>query len=167
MDEVTVDVLRFVHMAERGIDSEDPDLSAELCRAALDLIEDTLIGNGTGRYGWWPSIWKAHIGRLATKAAGRLAELARHELIDLESARRGTEVATLAAGGEEELHRITMVLEAWAGNAAGVEREWEVACAQADELEAGSAPTAPTESLLVASRRRRLEGARSITDPRG
>ena len=75
-DDVTVDVLRFVQMAERGIDIEDPHAAAELCRAALHLIDDTPVGNGSGRYGWWSSIWEARIGRLATKAAGRLAELA-------------------------------------------------------------------------------------------
>ena len=53
--------------------------------------------------------------------------------------------------------RVAMVLEAWADNDEGVEREWRLACAQAENLEAGSAPTAATESLLVATRRRRLE----------
>jgi hypothetical protein len=160
-DDVTVDVLRFVQMAECGIDSEDPHASAKLCRAALNLIEDTPVGNGSGRYGWWSSMWEARIGRLATKAAGRLAELARHELIDLEMARRGIEAARLTASGEEELHRVAMVLEAWAGNDVRVEREWEVACAQAEELEAGSAPSAATESIIAAARRRRLERTRA------
>jgi hypothetical protein len=159
-DEVTVDVLRFVQMAERGIDTEDPRAAVELCRAALDLIDDTPVGNGTGRYGWWSSMWEARIGRLATKAAGRLAELARHGIIDLEVARTGIERARLAADGEGELHRVAMVLEAWAGNDERVEREWQAACAQAEELEAGSGPSAATESLLGATRRRRLgEGA--------
>ena len=45
-DDVTVDVLRFVQMAERGIDSEEPHASAELCRAALNLIEDTRSATG-------------------------------------------------------------------------------------------------------------------------
>ncbi len=164
-DDVTVDVLRFVQMAERGIDSEDPHASAELCRAALELIEDTPVGNGSGRYGWWSSMWEARIGRLATKAAGRLAELARHELIDLEVARRGIEAARLTASGEQELHRVAMVLEAWAGNDVRVEREWEVACAQAEELEAGSAPSAATESIIAAERRRRLERTRAAERP--
>jgi hypothetical protein len=156
-DEVTVDVLRFVQMAERGIDSEDPHAAGELCRAALHLIDDTPVGNGSGRYGWWSSIWEARIARLATKAAGRLAELARHGVVDLEVARTGIEQARLAGPGEGELHRVAMVLEAWAGNDEQVEREWTVACAQAENLEAGSAPSAATESLLVATRRRRLE----------
>ena len=155
-DDVTVDVLRFVQMAERGIDIEDPHAATELCRAALHLIDDTPVGNGSGRYGWWSSIWEARIGRLATKAAGRLGELARHGVIDLEVARTGIERARLAADGEGELHRVAMVLEAWAGNDERVEREWQVACAQAEELEAGSVPSAETESLLVATRRRRL-----------
>ena len=155
-DDVTVDVLRFVQMAERGIDIEDPHAAVELCRAALHLIDDTPVGNGSGRYGWWSSIWEARIGRLATKAAGRLGELARHEVIDLEVARTGIERARLAADGEGELHRVSMVLEAWAGNDERVEREWQAACAQAEELEAGSVPSAATESLLVATRRRRL-----------
>ena len=115
-EEVTVDVLRFEQMAERGIDTEDSQLAALLCEAALALIEDTPVGNGTGRYGWWSSMWEARIGRMATKAAGRLAELARHGVIDLEVARWGIERARLTAGGEEELHRVAMVLEAWAGN---------------------------------------------------
>ena len=51
---------------------------------------------------------------------------------------------------------MAMVLEAWAGNDERVEREWQAACAQAEELEAGSVPSAATESLLVATRRRRL-----------
>ena len=51
---------------------------------------------------------------------------------------------------------MAMVLEAWAGNDERVEREWQAACAQAEELEAGSAPSAATETLLVATRRRRL-----------
>src|SRR5208283_1430023 len=92
-DEVTVDVLRFVQMAERGIDTEDPHAGAELCREALNLIDDTPVGNGSGRYGWWSSMWEARIGRLATKAAGRLAELARHGVIELEVARTGIERA--------------------------------------------------------------------------
>jgi hypothetical protein len=155
-DDVTVDVLRFVQMAERGIDIEDPHAAVELCRAALQLIDDTPVGNGSGRYGWWSSMWEARIGRLATKAAGRLGELARHGVIDLEVARTGIERARLAADGEGELHRVAMVLEAWAGNDERVEREWQAACAQAEELEAGSVPGAATESLLVATRRRRL-----------
>ena len=155
-DEVTVDVLRFVQMAERGIDIEDPHAATELCRAALHLIDDTPVGNGSGRYGWWSSIWEARIGRLATKAAGRLAELVRLGVIDIEVARTGIERARLAAAGEGELHRVAMVLEAWAGNDERVEREWQAACAQAEELEAGSVPSAATESLLVATRRRRL-----------
>jgi hypothetical protein len=121
------------------------------------LIDDTPVGNGSGRYGWWSSIWEARIARLATKAAGRLAELARHGVVDLEVARTGIEQARLAGPGEGELHRVAMVLEAWAGNDEQVEREWTVACAQAENLEAGSAPSAATESLLVATRRRRLE----------
>ena len=80
-EEVTVDVLRFEQMAERGIDTEDSQLAALLCEAALALIEDTPVGNGIGRYGWWSSMWEARIGRIATKAAGRLAELARHGVI--------------------------------------------------------------------------------------
>jgi hypothetical protein len=155
-DDVTVDVLRFVQMAERGIDIEDPHAATELCRAALHLIDDTPVGNGSGRYGWWSSMWEARIGRLATKAAGRLAEFARLELLDLEVARAGIERARLAADGEGELHRVAMVLEAWAGNDERVEREWQAACAQAEELEAGSVPSGATESLLVATRRRRL-----------
>ena len=149
--------LRFVQMAERGIDTEDPHASAELCRAALYLIDDTPVGNGSGRYGWWSSMWEARIGRLATKAAGRLAELARHGVIDLELARTGIERARLAAEEEEEgeLHRVAMVLEAWAGNDERVEREWQAACAHAEELEAGSVPSAATESVLVAARTRR------------
>jgi hypothetical protein len=155
-DDVTVDVLRFVQMAERGIDSGDPHACAELCRAALNLIEDTPVGNGSGRYGWWSSMWEARIGRLATKAAGRLAELARHGVIDLEVARWGIERARLTAGGEEELHRVAMVLEAWAGNDAGVEREWEIASAEAEEREPGSVPGDDTGALLNAIRRRAL-----------
>jgi hypothetical protein len=155
-DDVTVDVLRFVQMAERGIDAEDPHAATELCRAALHLIDDTPVGNGSGRYGWWSSMWEARIGRLATKAAGRLGELARHGVIDLEVARTGIERARLAADGEGELHRVVMVLEAWAGNDERVEREWQAACAQAEQLEAGSVPSAATESLFVATRRHRL-----------
>ena len=155
-DEVTVDVLRFVQMAERGIDIKDPHAAAELCRAALHLIDDTPVGNGSGRYGWWSSMWEARIGRLATKAAGRLSELARCGVIDLEVARTGIERARLAADGEGELHRVAMVLEAWAGADERVEREWTVACAQAENLEAGSTPSAATENLLVAARARRL-----------
>jgi hypothetical protein len=144
-------------MAERGIGSEDPHVAAKLCLGALNLIDGVPVGNGSGRYGWWSGMWEARIGRLATKAAGRLAELARHKLVDLEVARRGIEAARLIAGGEEELHRVAMVLEAWAGNAVRVEREWEVACAQAEDLEAGSTPSAATESIIAATRRRRLE----------
>jgi hypothetical protein len=144
-------------MAKRGIDSEDPHTAAELCTAALSLIDDTPVGNGSGRYGWWASLWEARIGRLATKAAARLAELARLGVIDLEVARAGIERARLAAEGEGELHRVAMVLEAWAGSEERVEREWAFACAQADNLEAGSAPSAATESLLVATRRRWLD----------
>ena len=156
-DEVTVDVLRFVQMAERGIDSDEPQACAELCRAALNLIEDTPVGNGSGRYGWWSSMWEARIARLATKAAGRLAELARHGVIDLEVARSGIERARLAAEGEGELHRVAMVLEAWAGNDERVEREWTLTCAQAENLEAGSTPSGATEDLLMAARTRRLD----------
>ena len=155
-DDVTVDVLRFVQMAERGTDVEDPHAAVELCRAALHLIDDRPVGNGTGRYGWWSSMWEARIGRLATKAAGRLGELARHGVIDLEVARTGIERARLAADGEGELHRVAMVLEAWAGNDEQVEREWQTACAQAEDLEAGSVPSAATERLLMATRGRRL-----------
>jgi hypothetical protein len=156
-EDVTVDVVRFVQMAKRGIDSKDPHTAAELCTAALNLIDDTPVGNGSGRYGWWASLWEARIGRLATKAAGRLGELARLGFIDLEVARTGIEQARLAAGGEGELHRVAMVLEAWAGSEERVEHEWVVACAQADNLEAGSAPSTATESLLVATRRRWLD----------
>jgi hypothetical protein len=77
--------------------------------------------------------------------------------MDVEVARTGIERARLAAGGEGELHRVAMVLEA---NDERVEREWMVACAQAQKLEAGSAPSAATESLLVATRRRRLDEER-------
>jgi hypothetical protein len=49
-----------------------------------------------------------------------------------------------------------MVLEAWAGSDERVEREWQTACAQAEELEAGSVPSAATENLLAAARRRRM-----------
>ena len=122
-------MVRFVQMAERGIDSEDPHAAAELCERRLNLIDDTPVGNGSGRYGWWSSMWEARIGRLATKAAGRLAELARHGFIDLEVARTGIE-RPARRDGEGELHRVAMVLEAWAGNDVRVEREWEVACAQ-------------------------------------
>jgi hypothetical protein len=161
-DEVTVDVLRFMEMAERGIDSDDPHAAAELCRAALNLIDDTPVGNGSGRYGWWSSMWEARIGRLATKAAGRLAELARHGVIDLEVARTGIERARLAAEGEGELHRVVMVLEAWACNDERVEREWTEACAQAENLEPGSVPSAATENLLVAASGRRLKDEREM-----
>jgi hypothetical protein len=154
-DDVTVDVLRFVQMAERGIHTEDPHAAAELCRVALNLIDDTPVGNGSGRYGWWSSMWEARIGRLATKVAGRLAELARHELIDLEVARTGIERARMAADGEGELHRVAMVLEAWADNDERVEREWRLACAQTEDLEPGSTPSEATESIVVATRRRR------------
>ena len=156
-EDVTVDVVRFVQMAKRGIDSEDPHTAAELCTAALNLIDDTPVGNGSGRYGWWASLWEARIGRLATKAAGRLGELARLGYIDLEVARTGIERARLAADAEGELHRVAMVLEAWAGSEERVEHEWAIACAQADNLEAGSAPSTATESLLVATRRRWLD----------
>jgi hypothetical protein len=44
------------------------------------------------------------------------------------------------ASGEGELHRVAMVLEAWAGNDVRIEREWELACAQAEDLEGGSPP---------------------------
>jgi len=162
--DVTVDVVRFVQMAESGIDSEEPHASAELCRAALGLIDDTPVGNGSGRYGWWSSMWEARIGRLATKAAGRLAELARYGVIELEVARTGIERARRAADGEGELHRVSMVLDAWAGNDVRVEREWEVACAQAEDLEAGSAPSVATERILAASRSRRLDRT-PVSDP--
>jgi hypothetical protein len=46
-DEVTVDALRFVRMTERGIDYEDPHVGVELCGAALNLIDDTPVGNGS------------------------------------------------------------------------------------------------------------------------
>jgi hypothetical protein len=139
-DEVTVDALRFVRMTERGIDGEDPHVAAELCGAALNLIDDMPVGNGSGRHGWWSSIWEARIGRLTTKAAGRLAELARHGIIDVEVARTGIDRARLTAEGEGELHRVAMVLEAWAGNDERVECEWMVACAQAQKLEADLHP---------------------------
>jgi hypothetical protein len=45
-----------------------------------------------------------------------------------------------------------MVLEAWAGSEERVEREWADACAQAEDLEVGSSPSAATESLFVAAR---------------
>ena len=51
-----------------------------------------------------------------------------------------------------------MVLEAWAGNDVRIEPEWEVACAQAEDLEGGSAPSAATESILAAARYLRREG---------
>ena len=62
------------------------------------------------------------------------------------------------ASGEGELHRVAMVLEAWAGNDVRIEPEWEVACAQAEDLEGGSAPSAATESILAAVRYLRREG---------
>jgi LysM domain len=152
-DEVTVDVLRFVQMVERGIESDDLHVSAELCREALNLIHDTPVGNGSGRYGWWSSLWEARVGRLATKAAGRLAELARNDVIDIEVARAGIDRARLAADGEGELHRVAMVLEAWAGNDDRVEREWAAANAQAEEIEAGAAPNAATERTYARVRK--------------
>jgi hypothetical protein len=162
-EEVTVDVLRFEQMAERGVDTEDSQLAALLCEAALVLIEDTPVGNGTGRYGWWSSTWEARIGRLATKAAGRLAELARHGVIDLEVARWGIERARLTAGGEEELHRVAMVLEAWAGNDSRVEGEWEMASTESEEREPGSAPGDDTGALLSAIRRRASGDVLAVT----
>lgn len=87
-------------------------------------------------------------------------------LSQLEVARTGIELARRAADGEGELHRVSMVLEAWAGNDVRDEREWEVACAQAEDLEAGSAPSAATESILAAARTRRLDMT-PVSDPFG
>lgn len=153
-DEVTVDALRFEQMAGRGLSSEDPELSAELWQAALALIKDTPVGNGTGRFGWWASLFEARIGRLAVKSAGRLAELAQCGEVDLESARWGIERARLAAA-DEELHRVAMRLEAWAGDDERVEREWELACAKAEGLDPGGMPSGATEALNVAVGTRR------------
>lgn len=150
--DVTVDVLRFEEMAARGIEADNPDAITTLCREALSLIDDTPVGNGSGRYGWWSSLWEARVGRLAVKAAGCLAELARLELIELQEARTGIERARHAAEGEGELHRVAMVLEAWAGADERVEHEWEAACAQAEDLEPGSVPSGPTESVFLATR---------------
>jgi hypothetical protein len=152
--EVTVDVLRFEQMARCGVASRDPKIAAQLCDAALSLIDDRPVGNGNGRYGWWASNWEARVGRLAIKAARRLVEVAEEGLVDVEVARHGIERARLAAGGEEELHRVAMELEAWAGNHECVEREWELACAQAEELDPGCAPSDATEALLLTLRGR-------------
>ncbi len=89
--EVTVDVLRFEKMAACGIRARDPRIAAQLCDAALSLIDATPVGNGIGRYGWWASSWEARVGRLATKAARRLVEVAEGGRIDAEVARRGIE----------------------------------------------------------------------------
>jgi DNA-binding SARP family transcriptional activator len=152
--EVTVDVLRFEQMAACGIKARDPRIAAQLCDAALSLIDATPVGNGIGRYGWWASSWEARVGRLATKAARRLVEVAEEGTIDAEVARRGIERARLAAGGEEELHRVAMEFEAWAGNPDRVEREWRLACAHAEELDPGCTPSDATEALLLALRGR-------------
>jgi hypothetical protein len=152
--EVTVDVLRFEQMARCGATSRDPKIAAQLCDAALSLIDDRPVGNGNGRYGWWASNWEARVGRLATKAARRLVEVVEEGFIDVEVARRGIERARLAAGGEEELHRVAMELEAWAGNHERVEHEWELACDQAEELDPGCVPSDATEALLLTLRGR-------------
>jgi DNA-binding SARP family transcriptional activator len=152
--DVTVDVLRFEQMVGCGVTARDQKIAAQLCDAALSLIDNTPVGNGIGRYGWWSSTWEARVGRLATKAARRLVELAEEGTLDAEVARRGIERARLAAGGEEELHRVAMELEAWAGNHDRVEREWELACAHAEELDPGCAPSDATEALLLTLRGR-------------
>jgi DNA-binding SARP family transcriptional activator len=152
--EVTVDVLRFEQMAGCGVKARDPRIAAQLCDAALSLIDNTPVGNGSGRYGWWSNRWEARIGRLAIKAARRLVEVAEEGIVDVEVARRGIERARLAAGGEEELHRVAMELEAWAGNHQSVEREWELACAHAEELDPVCTPSDATEALLLTLRGR-------------
>ena len=74
--EVTVDVLRLEQMAEAGVKAEDPAVAAILCDAALGLIEDTPVGNGSGRYGWWSGMWEGaagpagHQGGPSTSPAG-------------------------------------------------------------------------------------------------
>ena len=152
--DVTVDVLRFAEMAEAGAGAEDPAAAAVLCEAALGLIEGEPVGNGSGRYGWWAGSWEARVARLAVKAARRLVELAESGEVDLESARWGVERARLAAAGEEELLRVGMELEAIAQNPAGVEREWQTARDQAEDLEPGSWPAEDTEALYNAIKRR-------------
>jgi hypothetical protein len=162
--EVTVDVLRFEQMAVCGVKARDPKIAAQLCDAALSLIDDTPVGNGIGRYGWWASNWESRVGRLATKAARRLVELAEQGIIDAEVARRGIERARLAAGGEEELHRVAMELEAWAGNLDRVEREWQLACAHAEELDPGCAPSDATEALLLTLRERNTRSGHAASE---
>jgi DNA-binding SARP family transcriptional activator len=159
--EVTVDVLRFEQMAERGVDATDPERAAALCNAALCLIDDIPIGNGVGRYGWWSSSWESRVGRMAVKCARRLVELVESGSIDIDVARRGIERARYAAAGEEELHRIAMELESWGGNQERVEHEWETACRHAETLEPGSAPSEATEAMLLTIRRRRSEDGRA------
>jgi DNA-binding SARP family transcriptional activator len=160
-EEVTVDVLRFEAMAEAGISSTDAERAAVLCDAALQLIEDTPVGNGSGRYGWWSAMWEARLGRLATKAARRLTELAVAGQIDVDVARAGLERARLVAIGEEELARAAMTFEAAIGDRGGVEREFALVAGNADALEPGNGPSEATEALYAAIRRRWREGERT------
>jgi hypothetical protein len=53
----------------------------------------------------------------------------------------------------------------WEARIERAERQWKVACAQAENLESGFAPGAATESLLMATRMRRL-GEEGVA-PRG
>lgn len=151
--DVTVDVLRFEAMAAAGATAEDPKEAAALCRSALALVEDRPIGNGVGRFAWW-SMWEGRVARLATKAAKRLGELAETGEVDLDTARWAVEQARLAAPDDEELVRVAMHLEHWAGNRHGVEAEWGRACQRAEELDPGCGPTPMTEALYNAIRRR-------------
>lgn len=152
--EVSVDVLRFQAMIERGTTTGDEKEAAELCRAALDLIVDAPVGNGVGRFGWWSAQWEARVARLATKAARCLAELAQAGAVDVQTARNAIGKARLAAADDEELARVTIALEHWAGNENRVDAEWESACARAERIDPGSGPNEATEALYGAIRRR-------------
>lgn len=154
--EVTVDVLRFEALVGAGLIAADEHQAAALCRMALELVEDTPVGNGSGRYGWWASTWEARVGRLAVKAARRLAELARVGAVDLDTARWGIGRARLAAADEEELVRVGMVLDAWAGGEEGqgrIDGAWAEAVRRAEERDPGSAPTEATEAVYAAIQR--------------
>lgn len=153
--DVTVDVLRFEAMAAAGLAADDHEAGAR-CRAALALIDDVPVGNGSGRYGWWASTWEARVGRLAVKVARRLADLAQAGSVDLDVARWGIERARLAATDDEELVRVDMRLEAWAGGPEGrraVDRTWAETARRAEDRDPGSGPSDATEAVYADIRR--------------
>jgi len=150
---VTVDVTRASALVMAAGDSDDPEQSMALLRAALDLVEGEPLGGILTGYAWWSA--EGHERRVAATlvdGACRLARLAAGSgYLDL--ARWGLEQARLVEPYSEALTRAAMQVAAEAGDADRLRREWLECRRRVDELDPGSLPSEATERIYADLRR--------------